>query len=76
MPPLAKDNFDPSAREFRDGLAMRYMYMKPLQELPPKCDGCGALFTVCHALNCRKGGLVVQCSNEVRDIIYNLAAMA
>ena len=69
-----KDNFDLSPREFRDGLAMRYM--KPLQELPPKCDGCGALLTVGHALDCRKGGLVVQRHNEVRDTIYDLAVMA
>ena len=72
MPPLAKDNFDLSPREFQDGLAMRYM--KPLQELPPKCDGCRALFTVGHALDCRKG-LVVQRHTEVCDTIYNLAAM-
>ena len=33
-------------------------------------------FTVSHALNCRKGGLVVQLHNEVHDTIYDLAAMA
>ena len=74
MPPLVKDNFDLSPREFRAGLAMRYM--KPLQELLPKCDRCGALFTVGHALDCRKGGLVVQRHNEVRDTIYDLAVIA
>ena len=56
--PIAKDNFDLSAVEFRDGLCLRYR--KPMLQLPPNCDGCGAMFSINHALDCRRGGLVVQ----------------
>ena len=31
------------------------------------CDGCGAPFTVAHALSCKKGGLVSIHHNDARD---------
>ena len=71
--PLEKSQFDLSAQEFRGGLAFRYR--KPLLCLPPCCDGCGALFTIEHALDCRIGGLVGQRHNEVRDAFKDLAAL-
>ena len=64
-PPIAKDNFDLSANEFRDGLALHYG--KPLLQIPPDanhwqdvllrygahsnhlCDSVAAL--VCHLSN-------------------------
>ena len=49
--------------------------MKPLQNLPPSCDGCGQLFTTSLALDCRKGGLVVQRHDEIRDTIYDLTSL-
>ena len=52
--PLARHHFDLSAQEFRDALAIRYK--KPLVCAPDICDGCGAEFTLSHALSCRKGG--------------------
>ena len=72
-PPIAKDNFDLSANECRDGLALRYG--KPLLQIPSTCDGCGSEFSVTHALDCRKGGLVVQRHNEIRDTICSLASL-
>jgi hypothetical protein len=45
-----------SAEEFRDNLRLRYNLL-PL-DLPEKCDGCGAGFSVDHALSCKVGGLV------------------
>jgi hypothetical protein len=45
-----------SAEEFWDNLHLRYNLM-PL-DLPEKCDGCGAGFSVEHALSCKVGGLV------------------
>ena len=52
--PLARSQFDLSAQEFRDGLALRYK--KPLLSLPSVCDGCGAPFSIEHAVDCRFGG--------------------
>ena len=72
--PTKKDFYDLSANEFRDALSLRYS--KPLLLLPPNCDGCGDLFTTTHALDCRKGGLVIQRHNEIRDTIYDLCTLA
>ena len=72
--PVENNHFDLSAQEFRDALAIRYR--KPLLNLPPKCDGCGAPSSLDHFLICRRGGLVVQRHNEIRDAIGDLAALA
>lgn len=71
--PIERDQFDLSAQEFRDGLALRYR--KPLLGLPHTCDGCGAPFTVTHALDCRVGGLVCRRHNEVRDAFGDLSSL-
>jgi len=47
-----------------------------LLNLPPYCDGCGAVFSVEHALDGRVGGLVGQWHNEVRGAIGDLASLA
>ena len=52
-----KDNFDLTCSEFRDAICLRYS--KPLLGLPSNCDGCNSVFTTSHALDCKKGGLVV-----------------
>ena len=59
--PISKDGFNLSSYEFRDALCVRYL--KPLTQLPSNCDGCGSPFTTSHALDCRKGGLVIQRHN-------------
>eukprot|EP00978_Attheya_sp_CCMP212_P004101 scaffold8879_cov44-Attheya_sp.AAC.3 len=63
-----------SSDEFRDGLAIRYGYdfLNP----PEKCDGCGAKFSVGHALQCKTGGLVNMRHNEVKDELGYLAGIA
>ena len=71
--PLAAHQFDLTCQEFHDALALRYK--KPLLNLPPYCDGCGAPFSVDHALDCRVGGLVGRRYNEVRDAIGDLASL-
>ena len=58
--------------QFRDGLALRYL--RHLSNLPAKCDGCGANFTLQHALDCKKGRLVILRHNEIHDCIGNLAS--
>ena len=71
--PTSQDNFDLTAQEFRDALALRYR--KPLLNVPSGCDGCGAPFSLDHALVRRKGGLSIQRHNEVRDAVSGLAAV-
>ena len=61
---MEKDNFDFTAQEFRDALAIRYK--KPLLSVPPFCDGCGSPSSLDHFLICRKGGLIIQRHNEIR----------
>ena len=71
--PMEKDNFDLTAQEFHDALALRYK--KPLLSIPPFCDGCGSPSSLDHFLICRKGGLITQRHNEVRDAIGDLASL-
>ena len=49
--------------------------MSPVN-LCKRCDGCGARFSVEHELSCKKGGLVCQCHDDIRDEAGQLAAMA
>ena len=72
--PLVHHHFDLSAQQFRDALCLRYHH--PLSLLPASCDGCGGDFSLTHALDCRKGGLITQRHNEVRDALGDLAALA
>ena len=71
--PLARSQFDLSAQEFTDGLALRYK--KLLLSVPFVCDSCGAQFSIEHALDCRLGGLVSRRHNEVRDAFGDLASL-
>ena len=71
--PTARYHFDLSAREFRDALAIRYR--RPLLGVPSNCDGCGEEFTLVHALDCKRCGLVTQRHNEIRDAIGDLASL-
>ena len=71
--PFAPHHFDLSAVEFRDASAIRYC--RPLLRMPVSCDGCGAPFDLGHALDCKKGGLVTQRHNEVRDALGDIAAL-
>ena len=71
--PLAKDNFDLTATEFRDALAIRYR--KPLLNVPPFCDGCGSPSCLDRFLICKKGGLITQHHYEIRDAVGDLAAL-
>ena len=48
---------------------------RPLLKTPGHCDGCGEEFSFQHALDCKKGGLVTQRHNEVRDALGDLAAI-
>ena len=71
--PLQSCHFDLAPVQFRDGLALRYL--RHPSNLPAKCDGCGADFTLQRALDCKKGGLVILRHNEIRDRIGDLASL-
>ena len=43
---------------------------------PTHCDGCQAKFSISHALDCKKGGLVTARHNELRDGVAYLAGKA
>ena len=71
--PIEKNNFDLTALESRDALAV--WYKKPFLFIPPCCDGCGGPSSLDHFLICNKGGLIVQRHNEIRNAIGDLAAL-
>ena len=71
--PISLHHFVLSATEFSDSLTLRYH--RPLLMAPANCDGCGNVFSLTHALDYRKGGLVIQCHNEIRDAIGDLASL-
>ena len=72
--PLAAEGFDLSGTQFRDQLALRYNHTPA--SFPKSCDGCGERFSVQHALDCKRGGLVKQGHNDVRDSDVSLAEAA
>ena len=48
-------------QKWRDALFLQYGLDPP--DLPDYCDGCNAKFTIFHALNCNRGGLVTARHN-------------
>ena len=48
--------------------------MRHPADLPACCDGCGADFTKQHGMDCKKGGLVIQRHNEVRDCLGDISS--
>ncbi len=44
--------------------------------LPIQCNGCQQKFSVRHALECKRGGLVISRHNEIRDELSDLASKA
>ena len=37
------------------------------------CNGCGAVFSICHTLDCKKGGLITARHNKLPDEVADLA---
>ena len=60
--------------EFYDNLTLRYGN-RP-KGLPSHCDGCSNGFTVEHGLSCKKGVLVGQRNNDVRDELAHLCTLS
>jgi len=72
--PTNDNHFALSPDEFRDALPIRYNYSP--RDLPSTCDGCGEELNLCHALNCKKGGLVTARHNEIRDLNCDFCTIA
>ena len=62
------------AHQWRDADFLRYGIEPP--DLPKHCDGCNAKFSICHALDCKRGGLVTARHNDLRDGVADLASRA
>ena len=59
------------AQEWRYASLLRYGLYPP--DLPQYCDGCNTQFSIFHALNCKRGGLVTARHNEICDGVADLA---
>ena len=64
--PIEEHGLALNKQEFRDSLCLRYNL--PLPNLPSYC-ACGEMFTVNHALSCKKGGFVAQRHDTIRDLL-------
>ena len=71
--PLVRNQFDLSAHEFRDDLALRYKKLP--SQMPRSRDGCSSTFSLEHALDCRFGDLVGCCHINVLRVIGDLASL-
>ena len=45
-------------------------------DLPLYCNGCNATFSLCHALEYKKDGLIMTRHNELRDEVADLVGKA
>ena len=72
--PSTVNGTDLGAQDCRDALFLRYGLELP--DLPKYWDGCEVRFSISHSLDCKKGGLVTACHNELRDGVADLAGKA
>ena len=72
--PSTVNGTEVGAQEWQDAAFLRYSLDPP--DLPKYCYGCNARFSICHALNCKRGGLVTALHNELRDGVADLAGEA
>lgn len=63
--PLKEWGYDLNKQQSWDAIRIRYNWN--LERLPTECV-CGEKFDLCHALSCKKGGMVTLRHNELRDI--------
>ena len=70
MQPSTVNGTELGLQEWRDALFLRYSLEPP--DVPTYCDGCNAKFTIYHALDCKRGGLVTARHNEIQDGVADL----
>ena len=74
MLPSTVNGTELGAQEWCDALFLCYGLDPP--DLPKYCDGCQVRFSISHALDCKKGGLITAPHNELRDGVADLAGRA
>ena len=62
------------AQEWRDDFFLRYD-LEPL-DLPKFCDYFNVSLSIWNALDCKKGGLVTEHHNDIRDVVADLSGKA
>ena len=67
--PVKDMNCTLNKREFRDAIHLRYDWN--INDIPFTCV-CGDNFDIYRAMVCRRGGFVIQCHNEIRDLEVDL----
>ena len=67
--PLKEQGFALNKSEFQDAINLRYD--KTLKNLPSKCV-CEKPFTLTHAMNCQRGGFVINRHDKMRNFEANL----
>ena len=70
--PIREMTFNLNKRKFRDAIKLRYDW--EITDIPAICT-CGDLFTVDHAMVCRRGGLIIQRHSEIRDLEAEMLRM-
>jgi hypothetical protein len=73
--PLFHKGFSLTAIEFREGLALRYVYEPPDAPALCTCDD-STPFSRAHAFACGKGGHIVARHNSIQRALGNIAAAA
>ena len=63
--PPREIGFNLNRREFRDAIKLRYDWQ--IDDSPSMCV-CGEVFTVDHAMICKRGGFVIQRHNKLRNL--------
>ena len=61
-------------QEWRGAIYLRYGLEPP--DIPTYCERCQSKFSISHALDCKKGGLITARHNELRDGVADLADKA
>ena len=71
MQPSTVNGMELGAQEWRDALFLRYGIDPP--DLPHYYNSCNTTLFICHALDCKRGGLVTERRNKLRDGVTDLA---